>query len=164
MTAFDPNWNDPNGFSSYDEEPPDQGKIQRRLMLPAIFMIVMAGFWFLYMVFVTIMFSSGAMLRAMQQMVADADPQMQQSLQPMLNAMSGDPRGMLISNMVGLLITGITVAGGVSMLLRRFWGLALAGSILALIPCYGPCCGLTLPFGIWALIVLCNQDVKQAFA
>ena len=42
------------------------------------------------------------------------------------------------------------------------WGLALAGSILAMIPC-GSCCCFTLPFGIWALVVLVNKDVKAGF-
>ena len=43
-------------------------------------------------------------------------------------------------------------------------GWARAGSILAMIPCVSGCCLLGLPFGIWALMVLSNRDVKRAFA
>ena len=43
-------------------------------------------------------------------------------------------------------------------------GWARAGAILAMIPCVSGCCLLGLPFGIWALMVLSNRDVKRAFA
>ncbi|MDP8924982.1 MAG: hypothetical protein M3O34_19215 [Chloroflexota bacterium] len=45
----------------------------------------------------------------------------------------------------------------------RSWGVAMAGAILAIVPC-GPCCLLGLPFGIWAILVLIDDEVKQAFA
>ena len=43
------------------------------------------------------------------------------------------------------------------------WGLALAGTIVAMIPYLSPCCCIGLPVGIWSLVVLLNQDVKSAF-
>jgi len=43
-------------------------------------------------------------------------------------------------------------------------GWARAAAILAMIPCVSGCCLLGLPFGIWALMVLSNRDVKRAFA
>ena len=42
------------------------------------------------------------------------------------------------------------------------YGYALTASIIALLPCQY-CCVLTLPFAIWALIVLNQPDVKSAF-
>ncbi len=42
------------------------------------------------------------------------------------------------------------------------YGLAMTAAILALIPCFSICC-IGIPFGIWALVVLLNQDVKNAF-
>jgi hypothetical protein len=32
-----------------------------------------------------------------------------------------------------------------------------------MIPCTGPCCIVSLPLGIWALVVLMSPDVKAAF-
>lgn len=52
--------------------------------------------------------------------------------------------------------------GALCMLRTKGWTLALVGSIAALIPC-GCCCVLTLPFGIWALVLLFDKDVKRAF-
>lgn len=40
---------------------------------------------------------------------------------------------------------------------------ALVASALAIVPCWGGCCCLGLPIGIWALIVLLDADVKSAF-
>jgi hypothetical protein len=52
--------------------------------------------------------------------------------------------------------------GGAKMKALQSYGLALAGSILAIIPC-NACCCIGAPFGIWALVVLLNADVKLAF-
>jgi len=43
------------------------------------------------------------------------------------------------------------------------WGLALAASVLAMIPCISPCCLIGLPVGIWSLIVLTKPEIKAAF-
>jgi hypothetical protein len=43
------------------------------------------------------------------------------------------------------------------------YGLAMAASIIAMIPCVSPCCLLGLPIGIWALVVLMKPEVKSAF-
>ncbi len=44
------------------------------------------------------------------------------------------------------------------------YGIAMTGAILAVIPCIGsPCCLLGVPFGIWALVVLSDAEVKGAF-
>jgi hypothetical protein len=53
--------------------------------------------------------------------------------------------------------------GGIKMKSLRGWGWALAGSILAIFPGMCCCCTGLLP-GIWALVVLLNADVKQAFS
>ena len=62
-------------------------------------------------------------------------------------------------------IVGVVILlGGMKMRGLQGYGLAMAGAILAMIPCCdGPCCLLGLPLGIWALVVLMDQQVKQAF-
>ena len=59
------------------------------------------------------------------------------------------------------------LAGGEDLFRRGFLlggaGLALTGCILACIPCCSPGCVLGIPFGIWGLIVLNQEDVKRAF-
>jgi len=46
--------------------------------------------------------------------------------------------------------------------LRRF-PIAVAGTILAMVPYLSLCCLFGLPIGIWALVVLFNPDVRAAF-
>lgn len=75
----------------------------------------------------------------------------------------GSP-GNLLLTILGLLISLLVVAGGIAMLNQKLWALALVASILTMIPCFGPCCGLFLPIGVWALIVLMKPEVKQAMA
>jgi hypothetical protein len=71
-----------------------------------------------------------------------------------------------LSGVVGAIFAlvwyGIVLMGAIQMYRMQTWGLALAGSIMALFPC-SICCILALPFGIWSLVVLCNADVKEAF-
>ena len=57
----------------------------------------------------------------------------------------------------------IFLAGGKMKQLQSY-GLSMTGSIMAILPtCTNNCCCLSVPFGIWALVVLLNSDVKLAF-
>jgi len=40
---------------------------------------------------------------------------------------------------------------------------AMAGAVVAMVPCVGPCCLLGIPFGLWAFVVLRRSEVKEAF-
>jgi hypothetical protein len=48
------------------------------------------------------------------------------------------------------------------MLQMRSYGMAITTAIIALVPCHCSCL-LGVPFGIWALIVLNREDVREAF-
>jgi hypothetical protein len=63
---------------------------------------------------------------------------------------------------VGLLLNLLMVIGGLKMKSLSGYGLAMTGSIVAIIPC-GGCACFAIPIGIWALVVLLNSDVKRAF-
>ena len=43
------------------------------------------------------------------------------------------------------------------------WPMALAASVVAMLPCLSPCCCLGLPIGIWSLVVLLDNNVKASF-
>lgn len=55
----------------------------------------------------------------------------------------------------------VTVYGSDRMTHLESYPLSIAAAIAAMVPCY--CCLLGLPMGIWALIVLNDKEVKQAF-
>lgn len=66
---------------------------------------------------------------------------------------------------LALLASIVTILAGIKMRALQSYGLAVAGSVLAIIPCISPagCCLVGEGIGIWALVVLLNSDVKSAF-
>jgi len=66
--------------------------------------------------------------------------------------------------LIGSVIVGLIIIIGASGMRRlSFYGLAVTAGIVALLPCH-PGSLITLPFGIWALVVLSRIDVQAAFA
>ncbi len=53
--------------------------------------------------------------------------------------------------------------GGFLMMQARGLAMAWITSVVALLPCTS-CCILTLPIGIWAMVVLSRDEVKRGFA
>ncbi len=63
-----------------------------------------------------------------------------------------------------ILATSIFVIwGALQMKQLRGWTLSVVASIVAMVPCLGPCCLVGIPIGIWALVVLMKPEVKAAF-
>ena len=61
------------------------------------------------------------------------------------------------------ILMGLLIAFGALQMLRlRHKWLAWIVVILVTQPCY-PCCCLPTAFGIWAIVVLCKQEVKDSF-
>lgn len=69
----------------------------------------------------------------------------------------------VVSGIVGLAISLFVLYGAIKMQKLVGYGFAMAAAILALIPCFSPCCLLGLPIGIWALVVLSKPEVKSQF-
>jgi hypothetical protein len=64
---------------------------------------------------------------------------------------------------VGLLVAAFIIYASLKMKELTQWGLCVAASIIAMIPCVSPCCIIGLPIGIWCLVVLTKPEVKAAF-
>jgi len=57
----------------------------------------------------------------------------------------------------------ISIVAGVMMMKLRGWSVALIAAILSLLPCMQGCCLLSIPVGIYVIVVLCDSQVKPAF-
>ena len=68
-----------------------------------------------------------------------------------------------VFDLFAIAISAFIIFGGYRMMKLSNYGLCIAASIAALVPCLSPCCCLGLPAGIWALVVLCKPEVKAAF-
>jgi predicted Zn finger-like uncharacterized protein len=75
--------------------------------------------------------------------------------------MVGNVVGGLFS-VFGILLAVVMIFGGYKMKRLENYGLAMAVTIFAILPCWN-CCLLGLPLGIWSLIVLNRPEVKVAF-
>lgn len=61
-----------------------------------------------------------------------------------------------------LAVCGFLVYAGMQMLQLRQWIVCVIACFAAMVPCFGCCC-IGLPFGVWGLVLLLNDEVKQAF-
>jgi predicted Zn finger-like uncharacterized protein len=75
----------------------------------------------------------------------------------------------LIGGLVRIVLSGMVIVydcliffGAQQMRDMRSYGWAMAASIMSIVPFTG-CCLLTIPFGIWGVVVLSDNDVKQSF-
>jgi phage FluMu protein Com len=68
----------------------------------------------------------------------------------------------LISSFVMLAIGITMVVGGQKMRRLESYSLAITGAVLAIVPCT-ICCPLSVPLGIWSLVVLLDPQVRTAF-
>jgi hypothetical protein len=89
------------------------------------------------------------------------DPQLQAQLENIFRITNG-PIG-IISVVVALAISFLIFIGASKMQALRSYEFAFIAAILAMIPCLTPCCLIGLPFGIWALVILCRKEVKSQF-
>jgi hypothetical protein len=92
----------------------------------------------------------------------DAPPALRQFMEGMNNS---NPVVTVIVSLVMIAVAGLIIFGGIQMLKQRSYGLAMAASILTMLPCITclGCCGVGEGIGIWALIVLMQDDVKRSF-
>ena len=69
----------------------------------------------------------------------------------------------IASSFIGILVAALIIYAALKMKELSQYGLCMAASILAMIPCISPCCIIGLPIGIWCLIVLTKPEIKTAF-
>lgn len=89
------------------------------------------------------------------------DPHLQEMLQKSLQTSSGVLG--LASNLFGLLLSLLILWGALKMKSLRSYEFSMTAAILAMLPCFTPCCLIGLPLGLWALMVLMKPEVKSQF-
>lgn len=148
--------NIPGGFS--EPGPGDRGAAQQQVNTPAILLMVTGGLGIVSGLFglVQSLMGRGA---ALPPELAN-NPDMAQ-FRGMIETLQS---GGWVFNLMGLALCGLIFFGGLKMKNLENFGLAIAASIIAIIPCFsGCCCLIGMPAGIWALVVLNKPEVKAAF-
>jgi hypothetical protein len=68
----------------------------------------------------------------------------------------------IVGPILNVLWSLIVLFGGIQLKRMRSRGFVIFASIFGFLPC-SICCILGIPFGIWTLVVVCNDDVKRHF-
>lgn len=76
---------------------------------------------------------------------------------------AGLSAGDIFSLALGIGINVVILLGGLKMRKLQSWGLALAATVLVMLPCGSPCCCLGLPLGIWMVLLLNRPEIKASF-
>ena len=63
-----------------------------------------------------------------------------------------------------MVLPAIGLFGSIAMLKRERYGMAVAAASAMMVPVLGPCFGLTLPIGIWAIVLLRRDGVRDTFS
>jgi hypothetical protein len=135
----------------------DQAAALSKVSAPAICLIVTGGltvaFWLLSII--------GGALGLDEQYArasrANQPPEVQRMMENIRGPMT------LVIRVIGLAIGGFIIFGGIKMKKLESYGVCIAASIIALLPC-SFCCLFGLPIGIWSLVVLNSTDVKNYFS
>jgi len=80
-------------------------------------------------------------------------------------AMKNVPTGVAgaLLSLVFVAKDGFVVFGALKLMKLESRGLAMAAAVISVIPLCSACCILGIPWGIWALVVMSNPEVKAAF-
>lgn len=141
----------------FAQPPPSNGNDE--LQAPAIFVLVVAGISILFVILgllISVLGLGGDMMNKMMEQ-ADLPP----ALRGMQNA--GASIVNIVVNLVQLAAYGVAVFGALQMRNRKNWGLAVAASIIVMVPC-SCCCVIGLPAGIWSLVILMKPEIKAQFS
>ncbi len=64
---------------------------------------------------------------------------------------------------MAVLIQGVILYGSFQMQQLKGYTLSMVAAVMAVLPCSSLCCLFSMPVGIWAIIVLNDREVSEAF-
>lgn len=154
-----PGWNNPYGPArpgyGYGGYPPPRANAARLVAPPAICLIVLYSISILLLAVALVVTTFAAILRPVERSRYDASSN--------AGAATTYALGQFVGASVVLVLHGCALGGAVQMLRRRTYILAMTTAVLAVIPICSALYVVGIPFGIWAVIVLCQPSVRQAF-
>ncbi len=140
------------GQGSYGQPPQvDYAAASSKVSVPAILMMVVAGLAILLSLLNIVLQLLGTSFATLGGGAAD---------ERFVRMFSGGLG--IVMALLGIAINGFVVFGAMKMKNLEGYPLAMAATILCMLPC-SCCCVISLPVGVWSLIVLLDANVKAAF-
>jgi hypothetical protein len=146
-----------NPYASPESRPaPEQGtgRVKGKVVAPAIALMVVG--------ILGLAFSLLNVVVAIIQPVQPIDPNAPEFIQEIQRQSAGPLAAVLQS--VFLIVNTLIIFGALKMMKLRSWGWAMTSTVLAMVNVGTCCCVVGLPIGIWSVVILSMEDVKQAFA
>ncbi|HYI02700.1 hypothetical protein [Hyalangium sp.] len=134
------------------------GNPREQVSIPAIFLMIVGGFTIVVALWGVIQSLSGGNAAQMEELLNN--PQIPAEFKSLLGPMG---KMGIFTSLFQLILGGFTLFGALKMKNLESYPLAIAASVIALIPCFGSCCCTGIPIGIWSLIVLTKPEVKSSF-
>jgi hypothetical protein len=146
----------PQDFGSAPSGPPqgNRASASEAVNVPSILLMAAAAIAILFSLFSLVGGGGEAQLAKLMN-----DPNLPPALKTI--AASSNSSGKL-TGIVGLLLQGVVVFGALKMRNLQSYNLAMAATVISIIPCFGCCC-IGMPVGIFSLVVLLKPEVKAAF-
>ena len=131
---------------------------QRAVSGPAVAMIVCA------ILGVVMAFGSGLFNLFWGGAVTDMRSIPDENMRRMLETWMGMSKGIgVFSFLLSLPWNGFILWSALKMQKLESHSICLTGAILTLLPCFSGCCCISIPVGIWALIVINKAEVRAHF-
>lgn len=134
---------------------PNRGLAMQKVNAPAIALMVMAGIGILGQLISLVLRMLGT---GMSMMSVPGGSDGSEQLAAMMSGTLG-----VVAGILGILVGGFIIFAAMKMRALQSWPMALAASVVAMVPCLSPCCCIGLPIGIWSLVVLLDNNVKASF-
>jgi hypothetical protein len=152
-------------MASYGSPPPGYGgggNAARSVQAPALALLIIAIVFLLFQILQFIF--APTLVSGFIQQIQAAQAKSGQPVTP-VDLPQNLGRGPLDFLFLFLMLAGsaVVIYGALQMKNLKNYPLAMAASIIAMIPYVSPCCCVGLPIGIWALVVLLKPEVKSAF-
>jgi hypothetical protein len=134
---------------------PNRGLAMQKVNGPAIGLMVMAGIGILLQLVSLVLRMLGT---GMSMMSVPGGGDSSEQFAAMMSGGLG-----IVAGILGILVGAFIIFASMKMRQLQSWPMAVAASVVAMLPCLSPCCCIGLPVGIWALVVLFDQNVKASF-
>ena len=134
---------------------PNRGLAMQKVNAPAIAMMVTSGLSGLFALLSVVLnlLGTGLNMTSLTGSSGGSD-----ALATMTSGVIG-----IVFALLGLVCCGVSFFGAMKMRALQSYPLAITAAVLSLLPCVFPCCCFSLPIGVWALVVLFDNNVKASF-
>jgi hypothetical protein len=133
--------------------------VQAKVQTPGMALAAMGVLMLLFQCLGGVAAAVGAVSGVMAQMAAEVD------VATILATFFQSSGSVVVMSLIGMMSSVIILLGGMRLRAAKSASLVYAGAIVAMLPCCSSwCCLAGLPVGIWVIMTMRDEQVREAFA